>query len=55
MRRGLNYRRSARIVKSAHHVASYPEGAPEETRTLAGELGLTFPYLYDESQDLAWA
>ena len=40
---------------SANDAASYPEDAPEKLAEQAGELGFTFPYLFDESQEVARA
>ncbi len=34
---------------------AYPEDAPRHMRTLAAELGFTFPYLIDETQEVARA
>lgn len=34
---------------------AYPEDAPDKMKTHAAEVGYTFPYLYDESQDVARA
>jgi peroxiredoxin len=38
---------------SANDVESYPEDRPELMAQLAREKGFTFPYLYDETQDVA--
>ena len=40
---------------SANDIASYPEDGPEDMARVAGEIGYTFPYLYDESQETAKA
>lgn len=40
---------------SSNDVAHYPEDSPEKMKTHAAEVGYTFPYLYDESQDVARA
>ncbi len=36
-------------------MASYPADAPDKMRALAEALGFTFPYLYDETQEVARA
>jgi peroxiredoxin len=38
---------------SANDVESYPEDGPEHMRRVADELEFPFPYLYDESQQVA--
>lgn len=38
---------------SSNDVESYPEDAPEKMAELSGKMGFTFPYLYDESQQVA--
>ncbi len=43
------------IAISANDVDNYPDDSPEKMKQLAGELGYTFPYLYDESQTVARA
>ena len=40
---------------SANDAGNYPEDAPEKMQQAARELGYPFPYLYDESQDVARA
>lgn len=40
---------------SANDVASYPEDAPEKMKIFASEEKFTFPYLYDETQEVAKA
>jgi len=40
---------------SSNDVKNYPEDAPDEMRRLATLKGFTFPYLYDESQQVATA
>ena len=49
-RRGIGF-----IAISSNDVANYPEDAPDKMRAAARELGYPFPYLYDESQDVAKA
>ncbi|HYX74403.1 MAG TPA: thioredoxin family protein [Steroidobacteraceae bacterium] len=41
------------VAISSNDVASYPQDAPEEMARLAALKGFTFPYLYDESQEVA--
>ena len=48
--RGLNF-----IAISSNEVENYPQDGFEQMRELATEKGFTFPYLYDESQDVARA
>lgn len=40
---------------SANDVANYPDDSPEKMKLLAQELGYNFPYLYDETQEVAKA
>jgi peroxiredoxin len=40
---------------SSNDILQYPEDGPEQMRQVAQELGYTFPYLYDESQEVARA
>ena len=43
------------VAISSNDAASYPDDAPESLREQAARLGFRFPYLYDESQDVARA
>ncbi|HBE11435.1 MAG TPA: thioredoxin family protein, partial [Flavobacteriales bacterium] len=43
------------IAISSNDVENYPQDGFEQMRELATEKGFTFPYLYDESQDVARA
>jgi len=43
------------VAISSNDATSYPEDAPAEMAKLAREKGFTFPYLYDESQQVALA
>lgn len=43
------------IAISANDVANYPQDGPELMTQEAAKVGYTFPYLYDESQDVAKA
>ncbi|MDA2939097.1 thioredoxin family protein, partial [Acidobacteria bacterium AH-259-A15] len=40
---------------SANDVVNHPEDAPVQLKTLAQELGFTFPFCYDETQETARA
>jgi peroxiredoxin len=43
------------IAISANDIKNYPEDAPDKMQRYARQLGFTFPYLYDESQEVAKA
>ncbi|AOW19904.1 thioredoxin family protein [Urechidicola croceus] len=43
------------IAISSNDVGNYPQDSPELMRKVASNLGYTFPYLYDESQEVAKA
>ncbi len=43
------------IAINSNDVTAYPEDAPEKMREVALRLGYVFPYLYDESQEVARA
>lgn len=43
------------IAISSNDVAAYPEDAPEQMKTFARETGFAFPYLFDETQEVARA
>ena len=49
-RRGL-----AVVMISSNDVAGYPDDSPEKMAALAQRYGFEFPYLYDESQQVALA
>ncbi|MDJ0625450.1 MAG: thioredoxin family protein [Candidatus Caenarcaniphilales bacterium] len=38
---------------SSNDVENYPEDSPEKMKDLAEKLGFNFPYLYDETQEVA--
>ncbi|MGR3810596.1 thioredoxin family protein [Jiulongibacter sp. NS-SX5] len=40
---------------SSNDVENYPEDSPEQMKIKAAELDYTFPYLYDETQEVAKA
>ena len=40
---------------SSNDVENYPEDSPQKMKELALELGFPFPYLYDETQEVAKA
>ena len=48
--KGLNF-----IAISSNDVENYPQDGFEQMRDLSAEKGFTFPYLYDESQEVARA
>ena len=41
------------VAISANDVKQYPEDAPEKLREMSQELGFTFPFCYDGSQEVA--
>ncbi len=41
------------VAISSNDVENYPQDGPEEMKVFARESGFTFPYLYDETQDVA--
>ena len=43
------------VAISSNDVAQYPDDSPEMMAKEKAEAGYTFPYLYDESQDIAKA
>jgi peroxiredoxin len=43
------------IAISANDAVAYPDDAPDKMKELAGRLGYPFPYLFDESQEIAKA
>lgn len=43
------------VAISSNDVKNYPEDSPEKMTKLAKELGYPFPYLYDETQEVAKA
>ena len=43
------------VTISANDVSAYPEDSPQGMKEQAKELGFTFPYCYDESQETAKA
>jgi thiol-disulfide isomerase/thioredoxin len=43
------------IAISSNDAASYPEDGPEQMKKVAVELHYPFPYLYDQTQDVARA
>ena len=43
------------VAINANDVESFPEDRPERMAQLSREKGFTFPYLYDETQDVAMA
>lgn len=43
------------VAISSNDVAEYPQDGPKQMRELALSRGFSFPYLYDETQDIARA
>lgn len=43
------------VAISANDADNYPDDAPDQLKQLASELGFTFPFCYDESQETAKA
>ena len=43
------------VAISANDAVGYPDDAPEKLREMAAELGLSFPFCHDESQQTAKA
>lgn len=43
------------VLISSNDVENYPQDSPEKMKELAEELGYPFPYLYDETQEVAKA
>ncbi len=43
------------VAISANDVADYPEDSFDNMKTVAEQNGFSFPYLYDESQEVAQA
>lgn len=41
------------VAISSNDVSTHPEDSPDKMKTLALSAGYTFPYLYDESQQVA--
>lgn len=50
MPRGISF-----IAISSNDAVAYPDDSPEKMKQKAQELGYPFPYLYDESQEVARA
>ncbi len=43
------------VAINANDAVGYPEDAPDKMKTKAEQLGYVFPYLYDETQEVARA
>ena len=41
------------VAISSNDIVNFPEDSPDKMKDLWRELGLSFPYLYDETQDVA--
>jgi peroxiredoxin len=54
---GRDYQRSGVgiVAISANDESGFPEDRPEKLAEMSRELGFTFPYLFDETQDVARA
>ncbi len=53
---GVDYEGKIGIVAiSSNDVATYPQDGPEEMKAQAKRLGFRFPYLFDETQEVARA
>ena len=52
---GYQARGVAVVGINSNDVANYPDDSPEMMAKLAKESGFTFPYLYDETQEVAKA
>lgn len=51
---GKDYEGKVSIVAiSSNDISSFPEDAPQSLKEQAEEIGFSFPYLFDESQDVA--
>lgn len=50
MARGLGF-----VAISSNDAEKYPDDAPDKMKQVAAQLGYPFPYLYDESQEVARA
>ena len=48
LNRGIGF-----VAISSNDIQKYPEDAPEKMAEIAKQWGLTFPYLYDASQEVA--
>lgn len=48
--KGVNF-----IAISSNDVSQYPDDAPDKMKETALDIGYTFPYLYDETQEVAKA
>lgn len=48
--KGINF-----VLISSNDVENYPQDSPDKMKKLGEDLGYPFPYLYDESQDIAKA
>jgi peroxiredoxin len=53
--KGYQTREVAVLAINSNDVANYPDDSPEMMARLARDSGFTFPYLYDETQEVARA
>jgi peroxiredoxin len=56
-RLGRDYRNKGVVIVaiSSNDADSFPEDSPESLKEMAAQLGFTFPFLYDETQEVARA
>jgi peroxiredoxin len=54
-RLGRDYKNIDIVAISANDASAYPDDAPRALAEQARKVGFTFPYLYDETQDVARA
>ena len=47
-RKGIGF-----VAISSNDIVNYPDDAPEKMKALADDLNFSFPYLYDETQEVA--
>jgi len=45
----------ATVAISSNDIESYPQDGPQQMQTLCEEYGISFPYLYDPTQEVAQA
>ena len=51
-----DYSKSVNMIAiSSNDIVNYPEDSPEKMKEIWSKLGLSFPYLYDETQTIAKA
>lgn len=50
LKRGVSF-----VAINSNDVESYPDDAPDKMKQVAGKFGYPFPYLFDETQEIAKA